>query len=86
MLNESSDLPKFKPGNLVRVKDITHQGNIPKHRMGVIMETVPEEIDESRAYTAFYNVAFIGCGTVLKFHEMFLEHIEEGDKNGKKFE
>ena len=78
MLNESNDLPKFKPGNLVRVKEKIHQDEIPKHRMGLVMETVPEEIDESRVYTAFYNVAFIGCGTVLKFHEMFLELIEEG--------
>jgi len=40
------------------------------------METVPEEIDESRTYTAFYNVAFAG-GKILKFHEMFLELVEE---------
>ena len=77
MFSEIRDLPKFKPGNLVRVKEKTHQDGIPKHRMGLIMETVPEEIDESRAYTAFYNVAFVGCETVLKFHEMFLELVED---------
>ena len=77
MFSEISDLPKFKPGNLVRVKEKTHQDGMPKHRTGLIMETVPEEIDESRSYTAFYNVAFVGCGTVLKFHEMFLELVEE---------
>ena len=64
---------KFKPGDLVKVKTTTHQANMPEPRIAMIMETVPEEIDESRTYTSFYNVAFIGCGTVLKFHEMFLE-------------
>ena len=77
MFSETNDLPKFKPGNLVRVKESTHQDGMPKHRMGLIMETVPEEIDESGSYTAFYNVAFVGCETMLKFHEMFLELVEE---------
>jgi hypothetical protein len=54
MLNEINDLPKFKPGNLVRVKEKTHQDGIPKHRMGLIMETVPEEIDESRVHTLLF--------------------------------
>jgi hypothetical protein len=76
MLTEINDLPKFKPGNLVRVKDMTHDDTIPNHRLGLVMETVPEEIDESRTYTAFYNVAFAG-GKILKFHEMFLELVEE---------
>tara|TARA_R100001591_G_scaffold8962_1_gene15665 strand:- start:270 stop:392 length:123 start_codon:yes stop_codon:yes gene_type:complete len=40
------------------------------------METLTEEVDESRSYTAFYNVAFTG-GKILKFHEMFLELVEE---------
>lgn len=76
MLNEILDLPKFKPGNLVRVKETTHEDAIPSHRLGLVMETVPEEIDESRSYTAFYNVVFTG-GKVLKFHEMFLELVED---------
>ena len=46
--NEILDLSKFKPGNLVRVKDSTHDVAIPSHRLGLVMETVPEEIDESR--------------------------------------
>tara|TARA_B100001094_G_scaffold306792_1_gene337891 strand:- start:603 stop:833 length:231 start_codon:yes stop_codon:yes gene_type:complete len=76
MLTEINDLPKFKPGNLVRIKELTHDTSIPNHRLGLIMEAVPEEIDESRSYTAFYNVAFAG-GKILKFHEMFLELVEE---------
>tara|TARA_Y100001937_G_C7037252_1_gene292959 strand:+ start:217 stop:447 length:231 start_codon:yes stop_codon:yes gene_type:complete len=76
MLNENNKLPKFKPGNLVRVKDSTHEQALPDHRLGLVMETVPEEIDESRSYTAFYNVAFTG-GKILKFHEMFLELVED---------
>ena len=76
MFSETNDLPKFKPGNLVRIKELTHDDSLPDHRLGLVMETVPEEIDESRTYTAFYNVAFAG-GKILKFHEMFLELVED---------
>ena len=76
MFRENQTLPKFKPGNLVRIKEITHDDALPDHRLGLVMETVPEERDESRAYTAFYHVAFAG-GKVLKFHEMFLELVED---------
>tara|TARA_Y100000114_G_C11661424_1_gene279246 strand:+ start:551 stop:781 length:231 start_codon:yes stop_codon:yes gene_type:complete len=76
MFSETFSLPKFKPGNLVRIKESTHEPAIPSHRLGLVMETLSEEIDESRSYTAFYNVAFTG-GKILKFHEMFLELVEE---------
>tara|TARA_Y100001937_G_scaffold119888_1_gene176294 strand:- start:1882 stop:2112 length:231 start_codon:yes stop_codon:yes gene_type:complete len=76
MFSETLSLPKFKPGNLVRIKESTHEDSIPSHRLGLVMETLTEEVDESRSYTAFYNVAFTG-GKILKFHEMFLELVEE---------
>jgi hypothetical protein len=76
MFSENLSLSKFKPGNLVRIKDSTHAAAIPSHRLGLVMEALSEEIDESRSYTAFYNVVFTG-GKILKFHEMFLELVEE---------
>jgi hypothetical protein len=80
---EKTLLPKFKPGMLVRIKDNTHQEKMPTHRVGLIMETIPEEIDETKAYTAFYNITFIGTNITLKFHEMFLELATEEEDNAK---
>ncbi|MHA2061112.1 MAG: hypothetical protein ACW963_02325 [Candidatus Sifarchaeia archaeon] len=73
-------MPKFKPGMLVRIKDNTHQKNVPNHRIGLVMEAIPEEIDETKAYTSFYNIAFVGTNVTLKFHEMFLEIVDEQNK------
>jgi hypothetical protein len=60
---------QFKPGDLVRIKDGTHQQGIPSHRIGLIVC----ECETSKSYTSFYEVAFAGTGDTLKFHEMFLE-------------
>ncbi len=60
---------KFKPGDLVRIKDGTHQDGIPDHRIGMIIEIG----ETSKSYTKAYTVVFLGSDLDLKFHEMFLE-------------
>ena len=65
-------MEKFKPGDLVRIKDGTHQDEIPDHRVGMIVELG----ETSKSYTKTYTVVFLGSDfTYLKFHEMFLEHL-----------
>jgi len=60
---------KFKPGDLVRIRNGTHQEGMPEHRIGLVVC----ECETSKAYTSFYEVAFVGTDFTLKFHEMFLE-------------
>ena len=62
-------MQKFKPGDLVRVKDGTHQDGMPDHRVGMVVEVG----ETSKSYTEAYTVVFLGTDTQLKFHEMFLE-------------
>ena len=62
-------MQKFKPGDLVRIKDGTHQDGMPDHRVGMIMEVG----ETSKSYTKAYTVVFLGTDIQLKFHEMFLE-------------
>jgi ribosomal protein L21E len=60
---------KFKPGDLVKIKDGTHQDGMPDHRVGMIVQ----EGETSKSYTKAYTVVFLGTDIQLKFHEMFLE-------------
>jgi len=61
---------RFKPGDLVRIKDGTHQDEMPDHRVGMIVEVT--EIPKS--YAKAYTVIFLGTDVQIKFHAMFLEH------------
>ena len=60
---------KYKPGDLVRIKDNTHQDGIPDHRVGMVVEVG----ETSKSYTKAYTIVFLGTDLHLKFHEMFLE-------------
>ena len=62
-------MEKFKPGDLVKVKDGTHQDGMPDHRVGMIVEVG----ETSKSYTKAYTIVFLGTDLHLKFHEMFLE-------------
>lgn len=63
-------MSRFKPGDLVKVKDGTHQDGMPAHRVGMVIE----EGETSKSYTKAYTVIFLGTDIQLKFHAMFLEH------------
>ena len=57
---------KFKPGDLVKIRDGTHADEIPDHRVGLIIE----HAEASGNYTEAYTVIFLGTDVQLKFHEM----------------
>ena len=60
---------KFKPGDLVKIKNGTHQDGIPDHRVGMIVE----DGHASESMADSYTIVFLGSDIMLKFHEMFLE-------------
>ncbi len=60
---------KFKPGDLVKIKDGTHQDGMPDHRVGMIVQVG----ETSKSYTKAYTIVFLGTDLHLKFHEAFLE-------------
>ena len=62
---------KYKPGDLVRVRQGVHQDGMPDHRVGIIVES--QGIDE-RYQDHVYAVLFLGGESPIKFHNMFLEH------------
>ena len=73
--------PQFKVGDFVRVKDGTHQAGMPVTRMGHVQGCA----NGSRLYndkgvtvqqTDQYYI-YMTNGTTLKFHEMFLELVED---------
>ena len=64
-------MSRFKSGDLVRIKDGTHQEGMPDHRVGMIVES--QGMDE-RYQDHVYYVLFLGGKNPIKFHNMFLEH------------
>ena len=64
-------MEKFKAGDLIKVKDGTHQDGMPDHRVGMVIEVG----ETSKSYTSTYTVVFLGTDLHLKFHAMFLEHL-----------
>ena len=75
-------MEQFKPGDLVRVKEGTHDGGIPDHRVGIIIEeapiiTNPGGVDKvlGESYPQdIMQILFLGETQPLNFHVMFLEH------------
>ncbi len=67
---------KFKPGDLVRVKEGTHQDGMPDHRVGVIIEKASDMRRESLGASDpedIMQVLFLGQTQPMRFHVMFLE-------------
>jgi len=71
-------MAKFKPGDLVRVKEGTHQEGMPDHRVAVIIEEAPDMRAEALGASRpedIVQVLFLGQTRPLNFHVMFLEHL-----------
>ena len=73
---------RFKPGDLVRIKEGTHQEGMPAHRVAVIVEESPivkatggvdKVLGESYPQDIM-QILFLGQTEPLNFHVMFLEH------------
>jgi len=63
---------KFKVGDLVRVKDSTNDEKIPENRHGLVVDHQPPSLS---GYTHICNILMTN-GSILRFHEMFLEKVE----------
>jgi len=76
-----SSTPAFVIGDFVRVKDGTHQEGMPTSRMGHIQNYVSStRLYNQKGVTVSHRdqyYVFMTNGVTLKFHEMFLEHVDE---------
>ncbi len=70
-------MKKFKVGELVRIKEGTHDPNMPDSRCGMLLEC-GIQYNGPIPPSGVWNV-FMTNGAELRFHEMFLEHITEED-------
>jgi hypothetical protein len=76
---------KFKVGDMVRVKENTHDAAMPENRCGLIVSDgqPPSRLHErSEAYTSIWRVLMTN-GVTLKFHEMFLESVRKEENEEK---
>jgi len=75
-------MSKFKPGDLVRVKEGTYQTGMPDHRVAVIIEEAPivkatggvDKVLGDSCPEDIMQILFLGETEPLNFHVMFLEH------------
>jgi len=68
---------KLKVGDLVRVSPETHDARMPSSRTGLIVEAIKHKAwNDEVAHVGLFMVLMTN-GERLKFHEMFLERIEE---------
>ena len=80
---KDSVIPKmkmmFERGDFVRVNENTHDSRLPASRMGHIVgeyKTIVHYTDKKPEPTGIWKV-FMTNGEVLRFHEMFLEKVDE---------
>lgn len=68
----------FKKGDFVRIKEGTHDDAMPASRMGHLIEKVHSTIHYSSREPEQTSVwyIFMTNGNKLKFHQMYLEHVE----------
>jgi hypothetical protein len=75
-------MSKFRAGDLVRVKESTHQTGMPDHRVAVIIEEAPivkatggvDKVLGASDPEDIMQILFLGETEPLNFHVMFLEH------------
>jgi len=61
----------FKVGDLVRIKEGTHQDDMPDSRVGLIIGVAHARSDAER-----HSIYEVQMGDlILKFHQMFLEKL-----------
>jgi len=61
----------FEIGDLVRIKEGTHQDDMPDSRVGLIIGVAHARSDAER-----HTIYEVQMGElILKFHQMFLEHL-----------
>ena len=72
---------KLSVGDLVRVVETTHDPKLPPNRTGLIIEAIIEQAwNDLHAPVGIWKV-WMTNGETLRFHEMFLEKIENEEKD-----
>ena len=75
--------PAFAVGDFVRIKEGTHQEDIPASRMGHIQSYASStRLYNSQGVTVQHRdqyYVYMTNGKTLKFHEMFLELVDEAE-------
>ena len=73
--------PAFAIGDFVRVKEGTHQEDMPSSRMGHVQSYASStRLYNNQGVTVSHRdqyYVFMTNGVTLKFHEMFLELVDE---------
>lgn len=68
----------FKKGDFVRISESTHDDRMPASRMGHLIERVSATVhytDKEPVATHIWSV-YMTNGERLRFHEMFMEHVQ----------
>tara|TARA_B100000131_G_scaffold318719_1_gene363146 strand:- start:947 stop:1171 length:225 start_codon:yes stop_codon:yes gene_type:complete len=68
----------FKKGDFIRIIESTHDDRMPSSRMGHLLEPVYATVhysDKQPQRTQIWYV-YMTNGAKLKFHEMFMEHVD----------
>ena len=68
---------KYKPGDLVRIKDGVHEEGMGDKRFALVLSewsATGTNVDPKRKFTSIYNVKMLN-GHRMKIHEMFLERM-----------
>ena len=70
---------KVKRGDFVRISERMHDADIPKNRLGHVLEeykTIVHYTDKKPVPTETWKV-FLSNGNIIRIHEMFLEVVDE---------
>lgn len=64
-------MSEFKPGDLVKITDGTHEDGWPDDRVGLVLDS-----HERGLYYRYevFSVLLLGTSEPIKIHKMFLEH------------
>ena len=68
------DRPRLKPGDLVRIKEGTHDSRLPDSRLGILMyeyKAVLPYTDREPQNTGCWMILFTN-GELLHFHEYYI--------------
>jgi hypothetical protein len=63
-------VPEFKPGDLVKITDGTHEDGWSGDRVGLVLDSHERGVYR---YEVF-SVLLLGTSEPIKIHKMFLEH------------
>ena len=69
----------FNKGDFVRINERTHDDRMPASRMGHLIERVSAAVHYSNREPVVTHIwsVFMTNGQELRFHEMYMEHVDD---------